>query len=163
MHLRECKAHNHTILIVDVKTKVITPASGSCYIEVNNTKVICGVYGPREASYNKSSAVYTESGTLNVDFNFAPFALPQWREPRQTMEERDISRMIEQALSPSVMLDKFPKSVIDIYIYVIEGDGGEVSAAISCASLALASSGIEMYDLVGCILLVCMCMYVSSM
>jgi exosome complex component MTR3 len=51
----------------------------------------------------------------------------------------------------SVMLEKLPKSVIEIYIMVLQSDGGELGAAITCASLALADSGIELFGLVsGC-------------
>lgn len=133
---------------VVIKNDVISKASGSCYIEMGDTKVICGVYGPREAG---SKGLYSESGRLVVDFKYAPFSLPLWREQRQTAQERDTCRIIEQALSPSVMLDKFPKAVVDIYINVLEADGGEVAAAVSCASLALASAGIQLFDLVGAI------------
>lgn len=56
--------------------------------------------------------------------------------------------LMTQSLESSVILDKFPKSVIDIYALVIEADGSCLSAAITCSSLALASAGIEMYDIV---------------
>ena len=110
--------------------------------------MICSVYGPKEAT---SKSVYSENGRIVSDFKYAPFSLPKWKEQRQSNDERDISRLIEQALSSSVILEKFPKSVMDVYINVLESDGGDVSIAISCASLALANAGVEMYDLVGCI------------
>jgi exosome complex component MTR3 len=56
--------------------------------------------------------------------------------------------LMVQALEVSVMLEKYPKSVIDCYILVLESDGGALSASITCASMALANAGIEMYDLV---------------
>lgn len=55
---------------------------------------------------------------------------------------------MSQALEVSLILEKFPKSVIDVYTLVIESDGSALAAAISCASVALAAAGIEMYDLV---------------
>jgi exosome complex component MTR3 len=59
-----------------------------------------------------------------------------------------MSAVLVQALSPAVMLEKLPKCVISIYVVVLENDGSELSAAITCASLALADAAIEMYDLV---------------
>lgn len=56
--------------------------------------------------------------------------------------------LIVQALEVSLMLEKLPKSVIDIYIIVLESDGGILNSCITCASLALADAGIEMFDLV---------------
>lgn len=48
------------------------------------------------------------------------------------------------------MVEKFPKSVIEINILVLEADGGVLSAAITAGSLALADAGILCYDLVAC-------------
>jgi exosome complex component MTR3 len=53
-----------------------------------------------------------------------------------------------KALESSVILNKFPKSVIDVYLLVLESDGSVLSSAINVASLALADAGIDMYDLV---------------
>ena len=52
------------------------------------------------------------------------------------------------ALESSVILQKFPKSAIDIYLIVLESDGSVLSSSINAASLALADAGIDMYDLV---------------
>jgi exosome complex component MTR3 len=56
--------------------------------------------------------------------------------------------MMTQALENSLILEKFPKSVLDVYVMVIESDGGSFGAAITSASLAIASAGIEMFDIV---------------
>ena len=54
------------------------------------------------------------------------------------------------ALMPAVMMEKYPKSVIDLFILVLEcdGDGAALSNAINAASLALCDADIEMFDLV---------------
>jgi exosome complex component MTR3 len=50
-------------------------------------------------------------------------------------------------------LEQYPKSLIDLYITVLEDDGSALAAAITCASLALANAEIEISDLVaGCAL-----------
>ena len=81
---------------------------------------------------------------------------------KKDKEEQELSMLVVQALEVSVLLDKFPKSVIDIFIIVLESDGGNnlllyityalnkgvLNAAITCSSLALADAGIECYDLV---------------
>ena len=75
--------------------------------------------------------------------------------------------MMTNSLAVSVRVDKYPKSSIDVYVLVLQNDGGTLksllsfiysltinsslgalSAAISCASLAIADAGIEMVDLV---------------
>jgi len=76
-----------------------------------------------------------------------------------------------EALEASVDLDKFPKCVLEAYVVVLEAGSGAYrfqrgfalacteygllllllgffSTATSCASLALADSGVELFDLV---------------
>jgi ribonuclease PH len=50
---------------------------------------------------------------------------------------------------------RFPKSIIEINILVLEADGGIIGAAITAASLALVDSGILAYDMVACCSVVC--------
>ena len=52
------------------------------------------------------------------------------------------------ALSASVQLHLLPKSTIAVHALVLQDDGGALPAAVTCASLALADSGILLYDLV---------------
>lgn len=59
-----------------------------------------------------------------------------------------MSAVLAQALSPAVMLEALPKCVVSIYVTVLERDGGELAAAINCASLALVDAAVEMYDVV---------------
>jgi exosome complex component MTR3 len=68
-----------------------------------------------------------------------------------TAEETELSEAVAQALSTSVRLEQYPKSLIDLYVTVLEDDGCALAAAITCASLALANAGIELNDMVaGC-------------
>jgi exosome complex component MTR3 len=102
-------------------------------------------YGPRQTSGSE----FSEKGKLQCEFKFATFSCKdERRKYQQDKEERDYSLLMVQALEVSVIVEKFPKSVIDVYVTVIESDGSALSAAITCASMALADAGIEMYDLV---------------
>lgn len=59
--------------------------------------------------------------------------------------------MLQESLQPAVCLYKYPRSQIEVNVMVLEHSGSVLSHAITCASLALADAGIEMYDLVlGC-------------
>jgi hypothetical protein len=68
----------------------------------------------------------------------------------QDAEDRAVAVQVQQALTPAVRLELFPKSTIDIFLSIIETDGFEscVAAAIIAASTALADGGIEMLGLV---------------
>jgi hypothetical protein len=87
------------------------------------------------------------------------------RKRGQDPDEKANSLILQEALSISVQLDKFPKNVIEIYVTVLESFSSsitntsvnssytstscsELAFAITCSSLALADSGIELMDLV---------------
>jgi exosome complex component RRP41 len=56
--------------------------------------------------------------------------------------------VIREALEPSVFLEYYPRSSIDLFIEVLQADGGTRCAGITVAALALADAGIPMKDLV---------------
>ncbi|XP_041967000.1 exosome complex component MTR3 [Alosa alosa] len=128
---------------------LISQAKGSAYIEAGNTKIICSVYGPREADRRDETDM--KSGRLVADMRFAPFACHKRGAWVQGNEEKDMSQGLLESLRPGVCLHKYPRSQIDVCVMVLESDGPALSHAVTCASLALADAGIEMYDLVlGC-------------
>ncbi|RKP27693.1 ribosomal protein S5 domain 2-type protein [Syncephalis pseudoplumigaleata] len=130
-----------------LRTGLISQASGSAYIELGQTKVACAVYGPRQL---KKQQGFSEQGRLYCEFKFATFACKKRRHPIRDPQEKEFSQIIVQALAPSIRLDRLPKSVIDLYVTVIENDGTAscLAAAITAASVALADAGVEMLDLV---------------
>lgn len=121
-------------------------AAGSAYVEIGGTKVVASVFGPRALGHGNE---YSDEGVLSCDFKFAPFATAAARRERgQAQDEQDLSQRLREALSASVQLDKLPKLELDLFVLVVEADGGQLSAAIVAGSLALADAGIACYDLV---------------
>ena len=47
-----------------------------------------------------------------------------------------------------MLVDTFPKAFVDIYVLVLQADGGELPAAAMAASMALAHAGVACRDLV---------------
>ncbi|TFY72675.1 hypothetical protein EVG20_g320 [Dentipellis fragilis] len=129
-----------------LKAGLISQANGSAYVETERTKIACAVYGPRQSK----STTFSEKGRLNVEVKFAPFSCSSRRAPLRDAEDRSLAVHIQQSLAQSVRLELLPKSVIDIFITVIESDGNEacVAAGAVAASTALANAGIEMLGLV---------------
>eukprot|EP00466_Bigelowiella_natans_P016282 jgi/Bigna1/50918/estExt_Genewise1.C_1000013 len=127
-----------------MKLQAVSRATGSAYIEMEGVKVICGVYGPT----SNPRASYSDKGSLSCSVEFAPFAKTNRRTREDEQEERAISLVLEEALTVSIQLDKFPKAVIKAWVVILEAGKGHIAAAISCVSLALADAGIELYDLV---------------
>ncbi|KAF9428967.1 hypothetical protein BGZ94_000308 [Podila epigama] len=141
-----------------LKTGLISQANGSAYIELDKTKIACGVYGPR--SVKKAGQAFSGHGTLNCEIKFATFSCAKRRSNVRDAQEKNLSLIITQALTPAVRLDLLPKSTIDVYVTVLECDGISscLSAAIVAASSALAHAGIEMLDLVAA----CSASYIST-
>ncbi|XP_063052754.1 exosome complex component MTR3 [Engraulis encrasicolus] len=128
---------------------LISQAKGSAYIEAGNSKLICSVYGPRETERRDETDM--KSGRLVTDMRFAPFACRKRGAWVQGNEEKDLSQGLLESLRPGVCLHKYPRCQIDVCVMVLESDGPALAHAVTCASLALADAGIEMYDLVlGC-------------
>jgi ribonuclease PH len=211
-------------------------ASGSCYVEIGTTKVLCSVYGPREAT-NSSSGVFGSGsssssleqevidassslyaprnnislpnssditddtnisqsppsssssseedahGILECTVQFAPFAkrersgiggtiggvgVSQLAAANTTLiggggggfkgdgnndkvniieEERKMSRFLERALSPTVLLSRIPKCIVEVHVWVLEAGGAEAEAAVIGTSMALVDAGVEVIDL----------------
>mmetsp|Transcript_10208 Transcript_10208/g.19602 ORF Transcript_10208/g.19602 Transcript_10208/m.19602 type:complete len:280 (-) Transcript_10208:149-988(-) len=124
--------------------RAIAQATGSAYVEMDGVKVLCGVYGP--TSNERGS--YSDKGSLSCSFEFAPFARETRRTRDDEREERAISLLLQEAMTVSIQLDKFPKAVLSAYVTVLEGGTGYLGAAITSVSLALADAGIELYGLV---------------
>jgi len=70
------------------------------------------------------------------------------KSPAPSRREVELSLILRQALEPSIFLEYYPKTIIDVFIQVLCADGGTRCAAVTAASLALADAGISMRDLV---------------
>nr|CAB3244004.1 exosome complex component MTR3-like [Phallusia mammillata] len=123
----------------------VSQAKGSCYCELGNTKVVCSVYGPKDVEHYED---FQMEGKIKCEFKYAPFSCSKHRGHIPDLSEAEISDVILQALTASVRLQCYPKSLIEVFIIVLENDGSAVSASITAASLALADAGIEQYDIV---------------
>ena len=55
---------------------------------------------------------------------------------------------MRSALEPAVFLERYPRASIDVYVEVLEADGGTRCASINAAAVALVDAGIPMKDLV---------------
>lgn len=121
-------------------------ADGSAYIEFGENKILVGVFGPRDVHPKHMSD--TDTGILRVRYHMEPFSVAERKNPAPSRREIEISKVIKEALEPAVMLEKFPRTAVDVFIEVLQADGGTRCAALTAASVALADAGIPMRDLV---------------
>ena len=131
---------------IELKVGVLKQADGSASIRQGKTYIIAGVYGPREL--HPRHLTLNDRAYLRVEYRMATFSVPDRKRPAPSRREREISMVIANALRPALFLKEFPKAVVDVFITVVQADGGTRCAAINAASLALADAGIPMRSLV---------------
>ncbi len=98
----------------------------------------------------KAGVLKNASGSAYIEFGYhmEPFSVGERKKPAPSRREIEISKVIKEALEPAVMLEKFPRTAVDVFLEVLQADGGTRCAALDAASVALADAGIPMRDLV---------------
>jgi len=128
---------------------VLDKADGSAYIEHGRNKILAAVFGPREA--HPKHIALADRAVVRCRYHMAPFSTDERKNPAPSRRELELSKVIREALEPSIMSEYFPRSSIDVFIEVLQADAGTRCAGITSASLALADAGIPLRELVaGC-------------
>jgi exosome complex component RRP41 len=134
---------------IHLEVGYLSRADGSAYIEHGNNKVVAAVYGPREL--HPRHLAQSDQALLRVNYRMATFSVSDRKRPAPSRREHEISMVLRQALEPMLFLKMYPRAAIDVYIQVLEADGGSRCASATVAALALADAGIPMRGLVaGC-------------
>ncbi|WP_297490044.1 exosome complex exonuclease Rrp41 [Thermococcus sp.] len=131
---------------IDMEVGILKNADGSAYVEWGKNKILAAVYGPREI--HPKHLQRPDMAVLRVRYNMAPFSVEERKKPGPDRRSVEISKVIRGALEPALLLEMFPRTVIDVFIEVLQADAGTRVAGITAASLALADAGIPMRDLV---------------
>jgi exosome complex component RRP41 len=131
---------------IKIESGVLPNADGSAYIEMGRNKVLVGVFGPREMHPKRFSK--PDMATLRCRYHMSPFSVSPRRSPAPSRRDTEIGMVMNWALEPAVFLDRYPRSVIDVYAEILEADGGTRTACINAATVALVDAGIPMRDLV---------------
>ncbi len=131
---------------IKIEAEPLKNAAGSAYIEWGNNKILAAVYGPKEALPKHVSD--PEKAIIKCRYQMAPFSgLEDHGRTGPNRRSTEISKVIKEAFENVIMLDRFPGSEIDIFIEVLQSDGGTRAAGLTVAAVALATSGIPMIDL----------------
>ena len=131
---------------IKMEAGVLKRAEGSCYLEWGGNKVIAAVYGPREAQPRHIQKV--DKAVVQCRYNMAPFSVDERKRPGPDRRSIELSKVIGHAFENVILLEKYPKSSIDIFIEVLQADAGTRCAGLTAASVALADAGIPMRSLV---------------
>jgi len=128
---------------------VLPGADGSAYIEHGKNKILAGAFGPREV--HPKHLAQADRMVLRCRYHMAPFSVQDRKSPAPSRREVELSKVIKESLEPALFLELYPRTGVDVYVEVLQADGGTRCAAITAAALAIADAGVPMRDLVvGC-------------
>ncbi len=131
---------------IKIEVGALSNADGSAYIQQGKNKILAAVYGPKEL--HPKHLALPDRMVLRCRYHMAPFSVQERKSPAPSRREIELSKVIRESLEPSIFIEYYPRTSIDLFIEVLQADGGTRCASITAASLALADAGIPMRDLV---------------
>lgn len=134
---------------ISAKVDIIPNANGSAMWKQGDTIAIAAVYGPKKMHPQHQQD--SSTGKLRCTYNMISFSVTDRIRPGMSRRSTEISKIIEWALEPSLLIKGFPNMVIDVYINIIQADAGTRCAGINAAAMALAHAGIPMKNIVSSI------------
>ncbi|KAK8565740.1 hypothetical protein V6N12_059294 [Hibiscus sabdariffa] len=103
--------------------------------------------GPREVQ--NRSQIINDQALVRCEYSMANFSTgDRMRKPKGDRRSTEISLVIRQTMEACILTHLMPRSQIDIFVQVLQADGGTRSACINAATLSLADAGIPMRDIV---------------
>jgi len=131
---------------IKIDVGVLSNADGSAYIEQGKNKILAGAYGPREV--HPKHLELQDRMLLRCRYHMAPFSVQERKSPAPSRREVEISKVIRESLEPSIFMEYYPRTALDVFVEVLQADGGTRCASITAAALAIADAGIPMRDIV---------------
>ena len=128
---------------------IIPNADGSALYASGKTIAIAAVYGPR--TLHPANMREPDRGIIRCEYNMLPFSVSERARPGPSRRSKEISMVTGNALSSVVDLSRFPGTVIDVQIMILQADAGTRCAGINAAAMALAHAGIVMKEMISSI------------
>ncbi len=132
---------------IRIEAGVLGEADGSSFLEWGGNKIICGVYGPRACVPKHEASPY--HALVKCRYMMSPFAsAEEHSRSGPSRRSTELSKVIREVFENLIITEKFPNTQIDVYIDVLQAEGGTRTAAVTAAAVALANAGIPMKDMV---------------
>lgn len=125
---------------------IIPNADGSALFAFGDTVAIAAVYGPKPL--HPAHMQDPERGIIRCNYNMLPFSVTERAKPGPNRRSKEISMVAGNALAAVVDLERFPGTVIDVEIMILQANASTRCAGINAAAMALAHAGVVMKELV---------------
>ncbi|OAX81124.1 hypothetical protein ACJ72_04536 [Emergomyces africanus] len=125
-------------------------SSGSSYLSMGNTVVICMVHGPAEGRRSEATGPAREGASVSVAVNIAGFSGVDRKKKSaiggggDRQASTDLATSLRDAFQPHLHTHLYPHSTISLHISVLSSDGSLFAACINACTLALVDAGIPM-------------------
>jgi exosome complex component RRP41 len=135
---------------LSIEARVLNDANGSALVVWGKNKILAGVFGPRECIPRHDQSPYRAK--LRCRYNMAPFcSLEEHGRSGPSRRSQELSKVITEAFENVVIAESYPRTAIDVYIDVLQSDGGTRCAAITAVAVALADAGIPCKDMLSAV------------
>jgi exosome complex component RRP41 len=131
---------------MEAEVGIVPNADGSAMFKFGKTIAIASVYGPKKM--HPQHAQDPQRAVLRCNYDLLSFSVPDRKRPGPSRRSTEISKITEWALLPSVMVEKYPGTVIDVHIKILQANASTRCAGINAAAMALAHAGVMMNDIV---------------
>ncbi len=131
---------------IKAEVGIIPNADGSALFAFGKTLAIVAVYGPKPL--HPQHLQKPDRGILRCTYNMLPFSVTERARPGPNRRSKEIGMITDNALSGIIDLKKFPRTVIDINIMILQANASTRCAGINAAAMALAHAGIVMKEMV---------------
>lgn len=127
--------------------------SSTTYLQMGQNKILVNIDGPKEPTNANKSKIDQDKAILDININVTKFSKVNRQvsannnnsPDKQTQEwEFEIKQLFEKI----IIMESYPKSIINIAVTVLQQDGGILASIINCVSIALMNNSIQVYDIV---------------
>lgn len=132
----------------------ITNSSGSAFIQLGDgrttTKIFVSVFGPKKTtSRAQDERVSKLRGTLDVSVTLASFAFKSLESSSRNIKdiEMDLTEKLTKCLRGVVVLESFPKAVVEVRCAIADANGDELRGLVLATSSALMHARVEVRDI----------------
>lgn len=134
---------------IEARAGVLKNADGSGYFAFGNSVAVAGVYGPRRVIPQHLED--PEKAIIKCIYSMAPFSTKERVSPAPSRRSIEISMVLRKALESVVFLHEFPRTMIEVYVEIVDANASTRCAALNAAAIAMADAGIPMRDLVSAV------------
>jgi exosome complex component RRP41 len=125
---------------------IIPNADGSALFAFGETIAIAAVYGPKPL--HPQHLQDPEKTVIRCNYTMLPFSVDERARPGPSRRSKEIGMVSGNALASVIDLSRFPGTVIDVEIMILQANASTRCAGINAAAMALAHAGIVMKEMV---------------